>query len=256
MLTKKQSAGFTIVELLIFIVVIGVLAAIVTVAYNGIQKRAQTSGLQLDVEAMDKAQKTYMSLNDAPPLTYDSSGDPNDLLVFAVNKGNSIVVRLKGTNEYCVYGYNPASDYPSPSTALIRSSDNTACDALDNSAPTTPSGIYSTVSIIGQRIETFQSQNGYYPHTTDLASIGLTIKPNSGNANQQQLYCRNNVKAIYLQIDQSLNTVYIYETASHAITQPAGDPGKLSLDTICPQYGISPTDPGYESTGIKDPNIN
>lgn len=255
MLIKKRTAGFTIVELLIVIVVIGVLAAIVIVAYNGTTRRAQTSSLQIDVEAMDKAQKTYMVLNDSPPLTYDSNGNLNDLLVFAANKGNSIVVKLKGTNQYCVYGYNPASDYPTPATALIRSSDNTSCDALDNSTPASQNGVYSTVSIIGQRIEAFKAQNGYYPHTTDLASIGLVIKPNNGNANQQQLYCRNNTKAIYLQIDQTNNVVYVYETASHSITQPAGDPGKLSLNSICPQYGISPTDPGYESTGVKDPNI-
>lgn len=49
---KKQTttkAGFTIVELLIVIVVIGILAAIITVAYNGLQKRAITSVLQSDL---------------------------------------------------------------------------------------------------------------------------------------------------------------------------------------------------------------
>lgn len=39
----KQQSGFTIVELLIVIVVIGILAAITIVAYNGVQNRAQTS---------------------------------------------------------------------------------------------------------------------------------------------------------------------------------------------------------------------
>ena len=39
----KQQQGFTIVELLIVIVVIGILAAMVIVAYNGVQQRAQTS---------------------------------------------------------------------------------------------------------------------------------------------------------------------------------------------------------------------
>ena len=38
---KKTKSGFTIVELLIVIVVIGILAAITIVAYNGIQSRAR-----------------------------------------------------------------------------------------------------------------------------------------------------------------------------------------------------------------------
>lgn len=38
---KKTSSGFTVVELLIVIVVIGILAAITIVAYNGIQNRAK-----------------------------------------------------------------------------------------------------------------------------------------------------------------------------------------------------------------------
>ena len=37
----KASRGFTIVELLIVIVVIGILASIVIVAFNGIQERAR-----------------------------------------------------------------------------------------------------------------------------------------------------------------------------------------------------------------------
>lgn len=44
----KQQKGFTIVELLIVIVVIGILAAITIVAYNGIQGRSRTAALQSD----------------------------------------------------------------------------------------------------------------------------------------------------------------------------------------------------------------
>lgn len=39
---RKEHYGFTIVELLIVIVVIGILATITVVAYNGIQARSKT----------------------------------------------------------------------------------------------------------------------------------------------------------------------------------------------------------------------
>jgi len=50
-LKKKTNirAGFTIVELLIVIVVIGILAAITIVAFNGVQNKAKTSVVQNDI---------------------------------------------------------------------------------------------------------------------------------------------------------------------------------------------------------------
>ncbi len=46
--------GFTIVELLIVVVVIGILAAIVTVAYTGISARANDAAVQSDLANMAK----------------------------------------------------------------------------------------------------------------------------------------------------------------------------------------------------------
>jgi prepilin-type N-terminal cleavage/methylation domain-containing protein len=55
MLKIKQQDGFTIVELLIVIVVIGILAAITIVAYNGIQERAKVQKANSDLNALVKA---------------------------------------------------------------------------------------------------------------------------------------------------------------------------------------------------------
>lgn len=50
-----RQAGFTIVELLIVIVVIGILAAITVVAYNGVQERAQEAKRDSDLSQYYKA---------------------------------------------------------------------------------------------------------------------------------------------------------------------------------------------------------
>ncbi|MCA9326901.1 prepilin-type N-terminal cleavage/methylation domain-containing protein [Candidatus Saccharibacteria bacterium] len=50
---KNKSKGFTIVELLIVIVVIGILATLVIVTFTGIQQKARNSQRQTDINAVD-----------------------------------------------------------------------------------------------------------------------------------------------------------------------------------------------------------
>jgi len=51
----RKGSGFTIVELLIVIVIIGILAAITTVAYNGIQDRARQAKIKTDLSTIAQA---------------------------------------------------------------------------------------------------------------------------------------------------------------------------------------------------------
>jgi prepilin-type N-terminal cleavage/methylation domain-containing protein len=60
---KQTQAGFTIVELLIVIVVIGILAAITIVAYNGIQQRAANNKTISAANTWVKALKLYKADN-------------------------------------------------------------------------------------------------------------------------------------------------------------------------------------------------
>ena len=56
---REKSKGFTIVELLIVIVVIGILSAIVIVAYNGIQERGRDAQRVSDIKAITNALEMY-----------------------------------------------------------------------------------------------------------------------------------------------------------------------------------------------------
>ncbi|MBC7943600.1 prepilin-type N-terminal cleavage/methylation domain-containing protein [Candidatus Saccharibacteria bacterium] len=66
--TTKQT-GFTIVELLIVIVVIGILAAITIVAYNGIQNRSRDVRTQSDIKNTYTVVEKYAALNGSYPST-------------------------------------------------------------------------------------------------------------------------------------------------------------------------------------------
>lgn len=66
--TSEAAKGFTIVELLIVIVVIGILAAITMVAYNGIQDRARESTIQTDFANASKKAELYKT--DSATMAY------------------------------------------------------------------------------------------------------------------------------------------------------------------------------------------
>lgn len=78
----QSRSGFTIVELLIVVVVIGVLAAITVVAYNGVQDRAKASKAKADISNLAKAMfaakqltgKTLVELTTTPGIGGNNTG--------------------------------------------------------------------------------------------------------------------------------------------------------------------------------------
>lgn len=69
MKNTKGNSGFTIVELLIVIVVIGILAAITIVAYSGITARANGAKAQSNADSAQKVAETYNADTGAYPIT-------------------------------------------------------------------------------------------------------------------------------------------------------------------------------------------
>ena len=70
-LKKKAASGFTIVELLIVIVVIGILAALVVTTYNGIQQKARDTERKTDINAIHSQVEAYQAQNGKYPTLAD-----------------------------------------------------------------------------------------------------------------------------------------------------------------------------------------
>lgn len=72
---KRKQSGFTIVELLIVIVVIGILAALVVTTFSGVQKKARDSERQTDINAIHGQVEAYYAQNGKYP-TLANLNDP------------------------------------------------------------------------------------------------------------------------------------------------------------------------------------
>lgn len=68
---KKRNQGFTIVELLIVIVVIGILALLVITTYSGIQQKARNSKRQTDAQSLQTQLEAFYSQNGYYPSLTD-----------------------------------------------------------------------------------------------------------------------------------------------------------------------------------------
>ena len=71
---KKRNQGFTIVELLIVIVVIGILALLVITTYSGIQAKARNSKRQTDIASLQTQLEAFFSQNGYYPSLTDMNG--------------------------------------------------------------------------------------------------------------------------------------------------------------------------------------
>lgn len=92
MVAKQTNKGFTIVELIVIVIIIGILAAVTIVAYNGVQDRAKNASLQSRIHQASSelsskfllAGNTYASPSDFSSVTGLTS-DANTTYTYVVS---------------------------------------------------------------------------------------------------------------------------------------------------------------------------
>lgn len=117
-LKKRDQSGFTIVELLIVIVVIGILAALVVTTYGGIQAKARDSKRQSDLQALQTQIEAFYATNNYYPPRADvnnatwrasnmKSLDAAALTDPSAAAGTTLSATAASSTNKKVYGYVP-----------------------------------------------------------------------------------------------------------------------------------------------------
>jgi len=101
----KHQSGFTIVELLVVIVVIGILAAVTIVAYNGVQERARIASVSGALNQANKKLNIYQVDNAVYPPT-------GSLQLAGLTNGPDITYQYKTTaTGYCLTATSGTTSY-------------------------------------------------------------------------------------------------------------------------------------------------
>jgi len=134
MFSLKKQKGFTIVELLIVIVVIGILATLVIVTFSGIQQKGRNSQRQTDINAVQShveafyADKGYYPTLQQVQSTSWIAGNMKGLDPEALKdpKGATITGSASTTSSYA-YGYVATHDDGTACASPSGTADDTAC---------------------------------------------------------------------------------------------------------------------------------
>lgn len=176
-MSKTKQSGFTIVELLIVIVIIGILAAITIVAYNGIQDRAKTAALMSDLTSAGKQLKIDQVTGGAYPATLADANNGKGLQASAGTTYRYAVDNNANPQTFCLSATNGSSIYMITQSAAVTSGScvNVALGATvtSSSLPTNSSPGTQPLSILTDGVTATTPWIG--PSATGLSSMTVDL---------------------------------------------------------------------------------
>ncbi len=175
--TRHPARGYTIAELIVVIVVIGILATLTIVSYNGVQQRARDKSVLSDLDSLDGIETRYGLRNNVIGKAYYSGSGVDAALNFTPSPGNVIDVVIDAS-DYCIRGYNPQATKNSLSNATTKESSTGACNRLP---PSNAAQAVSPLPIITDSLATMEaSAGGWTKSHTDTTLVISTTDSHGG----------------------------------------------------------------------------
>jgi len=100
--------GFTLLELLVVIGIIGVLVSLATVAYSSAQKKSRDSRRQADMKSIQSALEVYYSEASSPSFSYPTTCSDAEVYIKStwpvdpINDGEFVYTEFCDTDSYYV----------------------------------------------------------------------------------------------------------------------------------------------------------
>ncbi|MNX84104.1 Type II secretion system protein G precursor [compost metagenome] len=163
---QKQRYGFTIVELLIVIVIIGILAAITIVAYNGIQDRAKSTALKSDLSNAGTQMELALADAGEAPRAFPSDVKSSPDIGLSLAETGS-------TAAYCINGLIISS----PTVRWHYDSSGGLKEGSCSGAPIALSELGTPKNLNTDPAFTLLSSSGWHMNMQNGAGTTLTTRP-------------------------------------------------------------------------------